>query len=87
MSRRAAPQARSPAARSAEGNPVSPSEARDPRFALGQSIGLAAFVGGYPLVEMVRTCRLQTGDDKTQNVAWHGGIDQIQHVLRARTRG
>lgn len=62
---------------------MSPSDTRDPRFALGQSIGLAAFVWGYPLVEMARTCRLQTGDDTSQAAAWRSGIDRIQHVLRA----
>ncbi len=58
---------------------------RDPRFALGQSIGLAAFVWGYPLVEMLRTCRLQTSTDPAEVVAWRAGIDRIQHVERAAT--
>ena len=58
---------------------------RDPRFALGQSIGLAAFIWGYPLVETIRTCRLQilAGDD--ERVAWRAPIDRLQHVLRAST--
>lgn len=57
----------------------------DPRFALGQSIGLAAFIWGYPLVETLRTCRLQilAGDD--ERVAWRAPIDCLQHVLRAST--
>lgn len=32
----------------------------DPDQALALSVGLAAFVYGYPLLEMMRTCRLQT---------------------------
>ena len=30
------------------------------RRALARSIGLAAFIYGYPLIELYRTCRLQT---------------------------
>ncbi len=56
-----------------------------PRFALGQSIGLAAFVWGYPLVETLRTCRLQTLDAGTQAAAWRADIDRLQHVRRAAT--
>jgi hypothetical protein len=58
---------------------------RDPRFTLGQSIGLAAFIWGYPLVETIRTCRLQilAGDDA--RVAWRAPIDRLQHVQRAST--
>ena len=32
-----------------------------PFFALGQSVGLSAFIWGYPLIETFRTCRLMTG--------------------------
>ena len=32
----------------------------DPRAALARAIGVAAFIYGYPLVESMRTCRLQT---------------------------
>ena len=58
---------------------------RDPRYALGQSIGLSAFIWGYPLVETIRTCRLQilAGDD--ERVSWRAPIDRLQHVLRAST--
>lgn len=59
--------------------------AGDPRFALGQSIGLAAFVWGYPLVETLRTCRLQTMATDADAVAWRGAIDRVQHVRRAST--
>lgn len=31
-----------------------------PMFALGRSVGMAAFVWGYPLVETVRTCHVMT---------------------------
>lgn len=58
---------------------------RDPRFALGQSVGLAAFVWGYPLVETFRTCRLQTLAADSDMVAWRADIDCIQHVQRAAT--
>ncbi|OYU74489.1 MAG: hypothetical protein CFE45_34710, partial [Burkholderiales bacterium PBB5] len=39
------------------------STAPDARTALARSIGLQAFVYGYPLLEMVRTCRHQTRAD------------------------
>ena len=56
-----------------------------PRFALGQSIGLPAFVWGYPLVETVRTCRLQTTATDADAVSWRAAIDRVQHVRRAST--
>lgn len=56
-----------------------------PRFALGQSVGLAAFVWGYPLVETLRTCALQTGARDGDGVAWGSEIDRLQHVQRAAT--
>jgi len=66
-----------------DGTTASP--ARDPRFALGQSIGLAAFVWGYPLVETVRTSRLQTLAGTDEQVSWRAAIDRLQHVGRAST--
>ena len=59
--------------------------ARDPRFALGQSIGLAAFVWGYPLIETVRTCRLQTLAKAGEAVSWRAAIDRLHHVQRPST--
>jgi hypothetical protein len=59
--------------------------ARDPREAFGQSVGFAAFVWGYPLVESVRTCRLQVADEPGSEVAWHASIDRLQHVGRVAT--
>ena len=59
--------------------------ASDPRFALGQSVGLAAFVWGYPLVETFRTCRLQTLAGDSDKVAWRSDVDRLQHVQRAST--
>lgn len=56
---------------------------RNPRFALGQSIGLAATVRGYPLVEMMHTCRLQTQSRDSSEAAWGGPVDRLQHVQRA----
>jgi len=57
----------------------------NPRFALGQSVGLAAFVWGYPLVETVRTCRLQTMAHAEDAVSWRAEIDRLHHVARAST--
>lgn len=57
----------------------------NPRHALGQSIGLAAFVWGYPLVETLRTCRLQTLNADGGKAAWHADIDRLHHVRRAAT--
>jgi hypothetical protein len=57
----------------------------NPRFALGQSVGLAAFVWGYPLVETVRTCRLQTMASARDTVSWRAEIDRLHHVRRAST--
>jgi len=62
-----------------------PPATQDPRFALGQSIGLAAFVWGYPLVETLRTCHLQTLDTDNSTAAWHAAIDRLQHMRRAAT--
>ena len=65
--------------------PGSGDSPRDPRLALGQSIGLAAFVWGYPLVETMRTCRLQTHGDAGENASWSATIDQIQHTPHVST--
>ena len=61
--------------------------APETRFALGQSLGLTAFVWGYPLVESLRTCRLQTSGeaDTARPVAWRAAIDRLQHVTRVST--
>lgn len=56
-----------------------------PRFALGQSIGLSAFIWAYPLIESMRTCRLQTTEGGDRAVAWRADIDRLQHVRRAAT--
>ncbi len=57
----------------------------NPRFALGQSTGLAAFVWGYPLVETLRTCRLQTLASGSDQAAWRAQVDRLHHVQRAAT--
>ncbi|MEZ5650388.1 MAG: DUF1214 domain-containing protein [Burkholderiaceae bacterium] len=54
----------------------------DTRVALGQSVGFAAFAWGYPLVESIRTCRLQTGDEPA---SWRSPIDRLQHTPRVAT--
>lgn len=57
----------------------------DTRRALGQAIGLTAFVWGYPLVESLRTCRLQTLTGAGEHASWRADIDQLQHVRRVST--
>ncbi|MBX3620030.1 MAG: DUF1254 domain-containing protein [Rhizobacter sp.] len=54
-----------------------------PRQALARSIGLTAFIYGYPLVESLRTCRLQT----TPGTSGHGAgaIDALHHVRQPST--
>ena len=59
---------------------------RNPRFALGQSIGLAATVRGYPLVEMMHTCRLQTQSRDSSEAAW-GGAGRPLAACAARRNG
>ena len=51
----------------------------DPRFALGQSIGLAAFIWGYPLVETIRTCRLQAIAPPDSGAPAKSPIDRLMH--------
>ena len=58
----------------------------DPRFALGQSIGLAAFVWGYPLVEI--HAHLPPADHRARRrtrCAWQAPIDRLQHSRDAAT--
>ncbi len=64
---------------------VGPGHSADPRLALGQAVGMAAFLFGYPLVECLRTCRLQTLAGPGDGVAWRADIDRLQHVQRAAT--
>jgi hypothetical protein len=57
---------------------------KDPRIALGQSVGFAAFTWGYPLIESLRTCRLQTVADGS-GTAWGAPIDRLRHTQRVST--
>lgn len=57
---------------------------KDPRIALGQSVGFAAFTWGYPLIESLRTCRLQTAAGG-QGAAWGAPIDRLRHTQRVST--
>lgn len=57
------------------------------RQALGQSLGLTAFVWGYPLVESLRTCRLQTSSEHADQASWFAEIDRLQHVERVTNDG
>lgn len=51
-----------------------------PRQALARSVGLAAFVYGYPLLEMMRTCAVQTGAlPAPGRAAAVAPIDQLLH--------
>ncbi|MEZ5738501.1 MAG: hypothetical protein R3E68_02875 [Burkholderiaceae bacterium] len=61
------------------------SQTSDPRFALGQSIGLSAFIWGYPLVESMRTCRLQTTAEDRGADARQSPIDRLQPSRDATT--
>ncbi len=54
----------------------------NPQTALGQSVGFAAFTWGYPLVETLRTCRLQTAE---QGASWQASIDRLHHTPRVAT--
>ena len=48
------------------------------RQAMARSIGLAAFVYGYPLTESMRTCRLQT--EGSASAPARAPINQLHHV-------
>lgn len=53
------------------------------RQALARSIGLAAFVYGYPLVESVRTCRLQTSG--SAGTPARAPVDALHHITQPST--
>jgi hypothetical protein len=55
----------------------------DARRALARSIGLTAFVYGYPLVESIRTCRLQTCGGAGEPV--RAPVNQLYHVTHPST--
>lgn len=52
------------------------------RHALGHSVGFAAFVWAYPLIETLRTCRLQAVDGRG---AWRSPIDRLHHSRQVAT--
>lgn len=52
-----------------------------PRQALARAVGLSAFVFGYPLIESMRTCRLQT----TEGADLRAPIDALHHIRHAST--
>jgi len=57
-----------------------PPEALSPRHALARSVGMAAFVYGYPLLESMRTCAVQTGARPAPGrSAACAPIDQLLH--------
>lgn len=53
------------------------------RQALARAIGVAAFTYGYPLVESMRTCRLQTGGGAATPV--RAPIDALHHINHPST--
>src|SRR5256885_11470108 len=63
------------------------------RRALARSIGLAAFVYGYPLIETYRTCRLQTDAGAARatglsvglGLDMRGDFDTLHHSQRPST--
>lgn len=54
--------------------------ASHPRQALARTIGLSAFVYGYPLIESMRTCRMQTG-----GATLRAPIDTLHHIRQPST--
>lgn len=73
-------------------NPTPPS-LPEVRRALARSIGLAAFVYGYPLIETYRTCRLQTDAGAARatglsvglGLDMRGDFDTLHHSQRPST--
>ena len=55
---------------------------QDSRVTLGKAIGFAAFTWGYPLVEIIRTCHLQT---QTSETSWSAPIDRLCHTRNVAT--
>lgn len=62
---------------------MSNSPSQDPRVALAHAIGFTAFIYGYPLVESMRTCRLQIGGDAGSQP--RAPIDGVHHNARPWT--
>jgi len=53
------------------------------RQAMARSIGLAAFVYGYPLTESMRTCRLQT--EGSSHAPARAPLNRLHHITAAAT--
>lgn len=53
------------------------------RQSLARAIGLSAFVFGYPLVESMRTCRLQTGG--SAGTLARAAVDALHQITRPAT--
>ncbi len=53
------------------------------RQAMARAIGLSAFVFGYPLIESMRTCRLQTEGSK--DAPLRAPVDRVHHIRHAST--
>lgn len=59
---------------------ISAPETPHPRQALARAIGLSAFVFGYPLIETMRTCRLQTA-----GASLRAPVDRLHHIRHPST--
>jgi hypothetical protein len=57
----------------------------NPYFALGQSVGLAAFIWGYPLIETMRTCRLMVGGPDGPLGAGQFPMETLRHKQKVNT--
>lgn len=70
---------------------TSSTSSADLRRLLARSVGLAAFVYGYPLIETYRTCRLQTAPQTngwrqpSAGLGMRGAINTIHHATRPST--
>ena len=64
---------------------TSPSPKSHPFFTLGQSVGLSAFIWGYPLIETIRTCRMITGGSNGPKVAGQFPMETLRHKQEVHT--
>ncbi|NBT91824.1 MAG: DUF1254 domain-containing protein [Betaproteobacteria bacterium] len=56
-----------------------------PFFTLGQSVGLSAFIWGYPLIETIRTCRMITGGAVGPKLAGQFPMETLRHKQAVNT--
>ena len=58
---------------------------KNPITQLGQAVGLAAFVRGYPLIETIRTCRLMVGGSDGPQGAGQFPMETLRHKQTVNT--